>query len=274
MEKEKLNKKAIGVFDSGIGGLTVVKEIKKILPQEKIIYFGDTARVPYGSKSKEVILRYSREIASFLQEKDVKMIVIACNTASAFALEELSKELNIPVIGVIKAGAKSASQISDSIGVIGTKGTINSMAYYNEIKKHNKSANIYQKACPLFVPLIEEGLSDDPVCYEMAKRYIGEIQPMIDTLVLACTHYPLINNTIKKVSEGKIKLINPAEESAKEIKETLEELNLTNLKREEEDEYYSSDSPEKFKELAELFLGYNLGEVIKINIDKLNACVQ
>lgn len=269
-----MHKKAIGVFDSGIGGLTVVKEIKKILPQEKIIYFGDTARVPYGSKSKEVILRYSREIASFLQGKDVKLIVIACNTASAFALDELSKELSIPVIGLIKAGARYASQISDSIGIIGTKGTVNSRAYYNEIKNNNRSANIYQKACPLFVPLIEEGMADDPICYEMAKRYIGEIQPMIDTLVLACTHYPLIKNTIQKVSEGKVRLINPAEESAKEIKETLEKLNLINLKREREDEYYSSDSPEKFKELAELFLGYNLGEVIKINIDKLNACIK
>jgi glutamate racemase len=257
-----MNKKAIGIFDSGLGGLTIVKEIKKILPQEKIIYFGDTARVPYGSKSKEVILRYSREIANFLKNKDVKLIVIACNTASAFALKELEEELDIPVIGVIKAGARSAAKQSDSIGVIGTRGTISSLAYYHEIKANNKSANIYQKSCPLFVPLIEEG---------MAKRYLSEIEPMIDTLVLGCTHYPLITRTLTKVTGGKIKLVNPAEESAREIKDILNKNSLYSDKRDEEDEYYSSDTPEKFKELAELFLGYNLGEIIKINIDKIES---
>lgn len=152
-----MKNKAIGVFDSGLGGLTVVKELKKVLPHERIVYFGDTARVPYGSKSKEVILRYSREIADFLKSQDVKMIVIACNTASAFALRELQEELSIPVIGVIDAGAKMAVSISDNIGVIGTKGTVSSKAYYNAIKKLKIGANVYQKACPLFVPLIEEG---------------------------------------------------------------------------------------------------------------------
>ncbi len=265
-----MNKKAIGVFDSGLGGLTIVKEIKKILPQEKIIYFGDTARVPYGSKSKEVILRYSREIANFLKSKDVKLIVIACNTASAFALEELQKELTIPVIGVIKAGGKAAARVSDSIGVIGTKGTIGSMAYYNEIKRNNKSANIYQKACPLFVPLIEEGMADDHITAEMASRYLSEIEDMIDTLVLGCTHYPLITQTLRTVTKGRIKLINPAEETAKEIKEIIEINKFSTGKREEEDEYYSSDTPEKFKELAELFLGYDLGGVEEINLDEYN----
>lgn len=266
-----MNKKAIGIFDSGLGGLTIVKEIKKILPQEKIIYFGDTARVPYGGKSKEVILRYSREIADFLRKKDVKMIVIACNTASAFALKELSSELDIPVIGVIKAGARAAAEKSDSIGVIGTKGTIGSLAYYHEIKNNNKSANIYQKACPLFVPLIEEGMADDPICSDMASRYLKEIEDMIDTLVLGCTHYPLISATLKKVTKDRIKLINPAEETAKEIKDILIKKEMASEKREEEDEYFSSDSPEKFRELAELFLGYNLGDIIKINIDKIES---
>lgn len=266
-----MNKKAIGIFDSGLGGLTIVKEIKKILPQEKIIYFGDTARVPYGSKSKEVILRYSREIANFLKNKDVKLIVIACNTASAFALKELEEELDIPVIGVIKAGARAAAEQSDSIGVIGTRGTISSLAYYHEIKRNNKSANIYQKACPLFVPLIEEGMAEDPICFEMAERYMSEIEPMIDTLVLGCTHYPLITRTLTKVTGGRIKLVNPAEESAREIKDILNKNALYADKREEEDEYYSSDTPEKFKELAELFLGYNLGDIVKINIDKIEA---
>lgn len=263
-----MNKKAIGIFDSGLGGLTIVKEIKKIMPQEKIIYFGDTARVPYGSKSKEVILRYSREIAKFLESKDVKMIIIACNTASAFALEELQREIKIPVIGVIKAGSRAAAKVSNSIGVIGTKGTIGSLAYYNEIKKNNVSANIYQKSCPLFVPLIEEGMVDDPVTREMARRYMSEIDEMIDTLVLGCTHYPLITNTLTKVTHGRIRLINPAEETAKEIKDILEKKAFASLKRDEEDEFYSSDTPKKFKELAELFLGYDLGTVKEVNLDK------
>ena len=263
-----LNNKAIGVFDSGLGGLTVVKELKKALPQERIVYFGDTARVPYGNKSKEVILRYSREIAKFLKEQDVKMIVIACNTASAFALKELQEELTIPVIGVIDAGAKMAVEISDNIGIIGTKGTVSSKAYYNAIKKMKLGANVYQKACPLFVPLIEEGFADDSVTIEIIKRYLDEMDDMIDTLVLGCTHYPLLTKSIKKVVGDRIKLINPAEETAKEVKETLKTLNITSRVRENEDLYFVSDAPENFKELGELFLGFELESLQEINLEK------
>lgn len=263
-----LNKKAIGVFDSGLGGLTVVKELKKALPQERIVYFGDTARVPYGSKSKEVILRYSREIANFLKEQDVKMIVIACNTATAFALKELKEELSIPVIGVIEAGAKMAVEISNNIGVIGTKGTVSSKAYYNAIKKLKLGANVYQRACPLFVPLIEEGMADDGVTIEIIKKYLDEMDDMIDTLVLGCTHYPILSKSINKVVGDRIKLINPAEETAKEVRETLIKLNLTNNEKESEDLYFVSDAPENFKELGELFLGFELESLKEVNLEK------
>jgi len=263
-----LKNKAIGVFDSGLGGLTVVKELKKVLPHERIVYFGDTARVPYGSKSKEVILRYSREIADFLKSQDVKMIVIACNTASAFALKELQEELTIPVIGVIDAGAKMAVSISDNIGVIGTKGTVSSKAYYNAIKKLKIGANVYQKACPLFVPLIEEGFGEDTITLEVIKRYLHEMDDMIDTLVLGCTHYPLLTKSINKVVGDKIKLVNPAEETAKEVKETLKKLDIASEKRENEDMYFVSDAPENFKELGELFLGFELESLKEINLEK------
>ena len=263
-----LKNKAIGVFDSGLGGLTVVKELKKVLPHERIVYFGDTARVPYGSKSKEVILRYSREIADFLKSQDVKMIVIACNTASAFALRELQEELSIPVIGVIDAGAKMAVSISDNIGVIGTKGTVSSKAYYNAIKKLKIGANVYQKACPLFVPLIEEGFAEDTITLEVIQRYLHEMDDMIDTLVLGCTHYPLLTKSINKVVGDKIKLVNPAEETAKEVKETLKKLDIASERRENEDMYFVSDAPENFKELGELFLGFELESLKEINLEK------
>ena len=264
----RLKNKAIGVFDSGLGGLTVVKELKKVLPHERIVYFGDTARVPYGSKSKEVILRYSREIADFLKSQDVKMIVIACNTASAFALRELQEELSIPVIGVIDAGAKMAVSISDNIGVIGTKGTVSSKAYYNAIKKLKIGANVYQKACPLFVPLIEEGFAEDTITLEVIQRYLHEMDDMIDTLVLGCTHYPLLTKSINKVVGDKIKLVNPAEETAKEVKETLKKLDIASERRENEDMYFVSDAPENFKELGELFLGFELESLKEINLEK------
>ena len=263
-----MKNKAIGVFDSGLGGLTVVKELKKALPHERIVYFGDTARVPYGSKSKEVILRYSREIADFLKSQDVKMIVIACNTASAFALRELQEELSIPVIGVIDAGAKMAVSISDNIGVIGTKGTVSSKAYYNAIKKLKIGANVYQKACPLFVPLIEEGFAEDTITLEVIQRYLHEMDDMIDTLVLGCTHYPLLTKSINKVVGDKIKLVNPAEETAKEVKETLKKLDIASERRENEDMYFVSDAPENFKELGELFLGFELESLKEINLEK------
>ena len=196
------------------------------------------------------------------------MIVIACNTASAFALKELQEELDIPVIGVIEAGARMAVELSENIGIIGTKGTVSSKAYYNAIKKINLGANVYQKACPLFVPLIEEGMADDSITEEIIRKYLSEIDGMIDTLVLGCTHYPLITKAINRLTSYKLKLFNPVQETDKEVKETLDRLSLVNVKRQGEDQYFVSDAPENFKELGELFLGFELEDLQEVNLEK------
>ena len=192
----------IGVFDSGVGGLTVMKEIMHQIPSEKVVYFGDTARVPYGNKSKETVTKFSRQIVHFLQTRNVKAIVVACNTASAYALDELEKEVEVPIIGVVKPGAKVAVEATRNgkIGVIATEGTISSAIYERYIKELNKNVNVIGKACPLFVPLAEEGLWRDPVTDEIARRYLTELIDIdIDTLVLGCTHYPLIRETVGKI---------------------------------------------------------------------------
>jgi len=197
-----MNNKGIGVFDSGIGGLTVVKEIMKQLPNETLYYLGDTARAPYGSKTKETIIRFSREIVTFLLKKDVKIIVVACNTSSALALRELRKEFKINIIGVIEAGARAAMDATrnNRIGIIGTKATINSKAYEKIIKKYNKKIKIFSYATPLLVPLVEEGWLFEKETEEILRRYLGFFKGKhIDTLLLGCTHYPLIKPLIKKI---------------------------------------------------------------------------
>lgn len=265
-----MEKKGIGIFDSGLGGLTVVKEVIKLLPNEKIIYFGDTARVPYGPKSEKVIIRYAKEILRFLLSKNVKMIVIACNTATAMALEEIRKEADIPIIGVIYAGSRKAirTTTNKNIGVIGTQGTINSNSYLKEINKLEKGINVYQKACPLFVPLIEEGMLDDSITLEIVHRYLDDLKTKIDTLVLGCTHYPLIKDTIKKAVNNNIILIDSAEETAIEVRDVLYEKRILRDSFGGEPEFYVSDCPEKFEEIGKLFLGEKLKNVKLINIEK------
>ena len=196
------NNAPIGVFDSGVGGLTVAREIIRQLPNESIVYFGDTARVPYGSKSKDTIIRFSRQIVNFLKTKNVKAIVFACNTASAFALDTIERELDIPVIGVVKPGAITAihSTKNKRIGIIGTEGTIKSEMYTSYIQSIDKDIEVVGKACPLFVPLVEEGMLDDEVTKEMATRYLKELQnENIDSLILGCTHYPLLRKMVGKI---------------------------------------------------------------------------
>lgn len=265
----------IGVFDSGVGGLTVAKEIMHQIPDERIIYFGDTARVPYGSKSKETVTKFSRQIVRFLQSQGVKAIVAACNTASAYALDELEKETDIPMIGVIKPGAKVASEATRNgkIGVIATEGTISSAIYSRYIKEINPQVTVTEKACPLFVPLAEEGLWRDPVTDEIAKRYLTElIDTDIDTLVLGCTHYPLIRETIGKIMGEKVTLVNPAYETARELKELLvekdmlhgEETGLGNNKY----QFYVSDSSEKFKTFANSIIKYGILSAKTVNIEE------
>lgn len=264
----------IGVFDSGVGGLTVVKEIMHQIPNEKVIYFGDTARVPYGSKSKDTVTRYSKQIVRFLRTQNVKAIVVACNTASAYALDELSKEIDIPIIGVVKPGAKVAVETTKNgkIGVIGTSGTISSETYTTYMKQLNSDIDVRGKACPLFVPLIEEGLWEDPVTDEIVKRYLTDlIDSGIDTLILGCTHYPLIRKTVQRIVGPEVTLVNPAYETARELKSLLASHNLlsdqtsglgTNIHQ-----FYVSDAAERFQIFANSILKYGILSTKAVNIE-------
>lgn len=264
----------IGVFDSGVGGLTVAREIMRQIPNEKIIYFGDTARVPYGSKSQETVTRFSEQIVRFLNTFRVKTIVVACNTASAYALDALEAESNIPMIGVVKPGARVAAEVTRNgrIGVIATEATIGSQIYTKYIRELNKNVTIYGKACPLFCPLVEEGLLEDPVTDEIARRYLAELIDIdIDTLILGCTHYPLIRSTIKKIMGEGVTLVNPAYETARELKEMLAGLHL--LQEEPPGlggnryQFYVSDKAEKFVSFANSIIKYGILSAKTINIE-------
>lgn len=275
----------IGVFDSGVGGLTVAREIMRQLPNERIVYFGDTARVPYGSKSKEIIRTYSKQIVKFLLTKKVKAIVIACNTASAVALETVKAEVDVPVIDVVRPGAKQAGETTKNgrIGIIGTERTISSRIYNEYLNGINPNVTVFGKACPLFVPLVEEGWLEDSVTVEVARRYIGELQGYdIDTLVLGCTHYPLIRHTIQNVVGDSVTLVNPAYETAKKLKEVLELKGLNhepdhihedsivkiNNAADNSHKFYVSDSAEKFKLFANTILPCDVIETKDINIEQ------
>ena len=265
----------IGIFDSGVGGLTVTREVMRQIPNERIVYFGDTARVPYGGKSKEIVTRYSRQIVRFLKEQDVKAIVVACNTASAYALDELEKEIDIPIIGVVKPGAKVAADTTRNgkIGIIGTEATVGSRIYSRYIKEINSEAEVIGKACPLFVPLVEEGLLHDPVTDEIALRYLSSlIDSGIDTLILGCTHYPLIRSTVGKIMGESVTLVNPAYETARELREMLEEKNLLNLEKPllgtNQYQFFVSDAPEKFIRFANSIIKYGILSAKTINIEE------
>lgn len=274
--KEKERSQApIGVFDSGVGGLTVAREIMRQMPKEKIIYFGDTARVPYGNKSKETVTRFSRQIARFLLTHHVKTIVVACNTASAYAIEELEAQLDIPVIGVVRPGAKMAADTTRNgkIGVIATQGTIESGLYGKYIKCLKQDAVIYGKACPLFVPLVEEGLWEDPVTEEIARRYLAELVDLdIDTLILGCTHYPLIRSVIGRVMGDGVTLVNPAYETAVALKKLLEEKGLLNevppVLGSNPYRFYVSDGADKFKVFANSIIKYGILSAKTVNIEE------
>ena len=261
----------IGVFDSGVGGLTVAKEIMRNLPNEKIVYFADSARIPYGSKSKDTVLGFARQITTFLRTKEVKAIVIACNTASAFAFEELEKELDIPVVGVVLPGARAAARQTRNkkVGVIGTIGTVNSKLYARFIQNEDSEIEVYGKACPLFVPLVEESMATDSVTLTMAKRYLQHLMEMnIDTLVLGCTHYPLLKETIQSVVGENVSLVNPAYETVLVLKKVLEEQGLLSESKEKPfHEFYVSDAPESFNEAAKLILDLEIDNTKKINIE-------
>lgn len=261
MNQAEMKQNPIGVFDSGIGGLTVLREITRLLPAENTIYLGDTARVPYGSKSKETVERYSFEVANFLLKHGIKMLVAACNTASAYAVPRLKKELNIPVIGVIEPGAMAAVKATriKKIGVIGTEGTIRSSAYTSAIKALRPEAETFTKACPLFVPLVEEGWANDRVTAMVAERYLGELKTSgIDTLVLGCTHYPLLKDTIGDVMGEDVTLIDSAASTAEEVKRILMETGLLNGSGHGSHRFFVTDSPERFLTVGRRFFGDRL----------------
>jgi len=260
----------IGVFDSGIGGLTVVHELMRQLPHESIIYFGDTARVPYGPKSPETVRRYSREIAGYLVDQGVKAIVVACNTATAHALPVLRGELPVPVVGVVDPGARAAVAGSGSgrIGVIGTMGTINSGAYERAIRAIAPDATITTRACPLFVPFIEEGWLDHEATRLVAREYLDPMaRASVDALVLGCTHYPLLKPLIGEILGQQVRLIDSAEETAAETGRVLDRLDV----RADEDDmrcyrFIASDAPEQFLRMGQRFLGETVKHVDTVTL--------
>ena len=264
----------VGVFDSGVGGLTVAREIMRHLPNESIVYFGDTARVPYGSKSEDNIIRYSRQIVNFLKTQGVKAIVIACNTASALALDVVRAENDIPIIGVIEPGARAALGVTQSkkIGVIGTEATIRSKMYDKIIQGVEPEATVIGKACPLFVPLVEEGFAKHHVTEEVIDYYLASfLETDIDSLILGCTHYPLLRSRIREYVGDKITLVNPAYETAMDLKKLLQEEQMDSP--DVADEYasytfYVSDAADKFKQFANSILPYNIETIKQINIEE------
>ena len=265
--------KPIGVFDSGIGGLTVVKRLAATLPNEDIIYFGDTARVPYGSKSNSTVIEYSIQDTNFLLSKNVKAVIVACNTASSVAINDLKEKFDIPIIGMIEPGAEMAIKETTNkrIGVIGTRSTISNQAYSKEIKRLDNSVKVFEKACPLFVPLAEEGWIGHKATYEIAEEYLEELRNLeIDTLVLGCTHYPILAGVIQKVMGDHLTLIDSGIASAELVKKELQEKGLENDKKDPgKSEFYVSDIPTTFKTVAELFLGRPVKDVRKISLETL-----
>lgn len=264
------NNRPIGVFDSGIGGLTVLKEIMHMLPKENTIYLGDTARVPYGIRSPETVIKYSFENTKFLFTRDIKLLVIACNTASSISLDAIKDSIAIPVIGVIEPGAKAAVRATRKkrVGIIGTDATITSNAYTNVIKALDERIKVFGLPCPLFVPLVEEGWTDGNIATLVARRYLKNIKKRdIDTLVLGCTHYPLLRTVISKVMGRGVRLIDSAVETSHEIKKTLEAMTIMRKKKERPvREFYVTDSPEKFLKIGERFLGKKIEHIEKIAV--------
>lgn len=261
----------IGIFDSGVGGLTVVRELWNRLPGERLVYFGDTARVPYGPKSAAIVCRYAREAAAFLLSHGVKMVVIACNTATAHALATLREELSVPVVGVVEPGARAAIRATASgrIGVIGTVGTIRSGAYDREVRKLLPNARVFAQPCPLFVPIVEEGWADRPATRLVAEEYLRPLQEVdIDVLVLGCTHYPVLRPILGEILGPGIQLVDSAAETAVEVERLLEQHGLLRTDpAPPEHRFVVSDSPLHFRETSRHFLGEELDEIECFDVD-------
>lgn len=263
--------KAIGIFDSGVGGLTVLREVIQALPQEDTIYLGDTARVPYGTKSPETVVRFARQITSFLVSRDIKLLVVACNTASAVSLDALQAEFNIPIVGVIEPGAVQAAAVTKNgkVGVIGTAGTIRSSAYTKAIKRINPDIEVITAECPMFVPLAEEGWLENEVARLTAEIYLKNLKDSgVDTLVLGCTHYPLLKGIISQVMGEGVKLVDSAEETARVVREIL--LARDEARPEQErgnHHFFVTDIPAGFIRVGNRFLGGALGDVYQVDLE-------
>lgn len=258
---------AIGVFDSGIGGLTVLHKIIETLPNENTVYLGDTARAPYGTKSVETVRRYSFENAGFLLEKDVKLVIVACNTSTAIALMRLRDGLSIPVVGVIDPGVRGAikSTRNKKIGVIGTEATIQSGAYTRALKESDPLIEVYSRACPLFVPLVEEGWTDNEVAEMTVKAYLGSLkQSGIDTLILGCTHYPLLKKAIRNFLGNGVRLVDSAEETAREVESVLKKGALIRKSGKGIHSFFVTDAPDRFIKVGRRFLGEKVESAVRI----------
>ena len=267
-----MDNRSIGVFDSGLGGLTAAKEIMRLFPNESIVYFGDTSRVPYGTRSKETILKYTHSDIRFLLTQGVKMIVIACGTASSAALPHIKEDFSVPIYGVVDAAVYTAVRETENkrIGVIGTSATIKSGAYKRYIKEYDPTIETFEKACPLFVPLVENGHFDTKVTELVIEEYLAELKAAgVDTLILGCTHYPLLEAAIARYMGEGVRLISPGQEVARFLKKKLNDNNRhSEVKDERQYSYFVSDSVEQFEELGGIFLEKEIdGQVQRINIE-------
>lgn len=274
MNVENRKKAPVGVFDSGVGGLTVAREISRQLPNENIIYFGDTARVPYGSKSQNTIIRFSEQIIRFLKTRQVKAIVIACNTASALALDTVRDEFGIPIIGVVVPGARAAVEATRNrkVGVVGTDATVKSGMYTKIIKGMAPDVEVIEKACPLFVPLVEEGFKEHVVTREVIEYYLESMRSTdIDAMILGCTHYPLLRSKIREYMGENIQIVNPAYETAMDLKRILYENDMENDGTTEEHScyaFYVSDAAEKFRKFANTVMPFDVPTTNVVNIEE------
>jgi len=264
--------RAIGIFDSGVGGLTVVAEIWRLLPNESTIYFGDTARVPYGPKAPATVRRYAREASAFLLSRSVKLLVVACNTATAHAADILARELPVPVVGVIEPGARAAVRATRSgrIGVVGTVGTIASGAYDRAVRKLLPGARVYAQACPLFVPLVEEGLADHPATRLIAEDYLRPLCSMdVDVLVLGCTHYPVLRDLVAGIMGPGVTLVDSAAETALDVQRILSERGLLRPDDAPPPRHHCavSDSPARFRQVAEVFVGTTFDTIERVDVE-------
>lgn len=260
----------VGVFDSGVGGLTVFREICRLLPNEQLIYLGDSARVPYGTKSQDTVTRYALQAAEFLLRRDIKMLVVACNTATAAGLPRLQQELSIPVVGVIEPGAAAAAAATKGrVGVIATEGTVASKAYSAAIRRLRPDTDVIESACPLFVPLAEEGWGNTRVALEVAEIYLEPLlDAQIDTLVLGCTHYPILRNTIHQVIGESVTIIDSAETTANEVARQLElqHLRAPRRSRNAGNHFLVTDAAERFRRIAGEFLEQPVSQLEHVDI--------